>query len=501
MARYSVSSAWTRLARAGLTVISRENLQGSCPDWLLFGVNHSCIDDCDFCSFLRRLNPIQKASRSGPHLGRDDRRDGFRPASRRIERFSNMPEAALPLDEPARLGALRGLEILDTAPEGAYDDIVKLAAELCETPIALISLVDEKRQWFKATHGLDARETPRAFAFCAHAIHAPTEPLIVTNAQQDHRFADNSLVTDEPKIRFYAGIPLVTKSDQQPIGTLCVISDEARELSDGQLKTLTVLANHAEKLLHLREATKELLNQQSELRDRDHELSRLGRLALAGELVAEVSHEIGQPLCAITALTGTLEVMNEQRAWEWNRTSILLGKLQDACGNAGRILTRLRHFVRNVSPEFETCDANEIITSTVEFLDFQCRRSEVDIQLKLASSPLIVHVNSAHIQQVVVNLLMNAFEAMGEVEASNRALLVTSRQEDDSVVVEISDSGPGLTVSDEAAFTAFRTTKPDGLGMGLSICARIIDDHSGSISASSRTGEGATFRIELPKAG
>jgi C4-dicarboxylate-specific signal transduction histidine kinase len=96
---------------------------------------------------------------------------------------------------------------------------------------------------------------------------------------------------------------------------------------------------------------------------------------------------------------------------------------------------------------------------------------------------------------------MNAFEAMNEVEASDRALMVTSRQEDDSVVVEISDSGPGLTVSDEAAFTAFNTTKKDGLGMGLSICARIIDDHSGSISASSRTGEGATFRIELPKAG
>lgn len=412
-----------------------------------------------------------------------------------------MPEAPLPLDEPARLGALCGLDILDTAPEGAYDDIVKLAAELCDTPIALISLVDEQRQWFKAAHGLEARETPRAFAFCAHAILAPTEPLIVSNAEEDPRFADNPLVTGEPNIRFYAGIPLVTKTDRQPIGTLCVISDESRELSDGQRQMLTVLANHAEKLLHLREATKELLNQQSVLRDRDHEVSRLGRLALAGELVAEVSHEMGQPLYAITALTGALEVMNEQRAWEWKRTSMLLGKLQDACGNAGRILTRLRHFVRNVEPEFKSCDINEIITTTIEFLDFQCRRNEVDIQLSLASSPLNVHANSAHIQQVIVNLLMNAFEAMDAVEASDRELIVTSRQEDDSVVVEVSDSGPGLTVSDEAAFTAFSTTKKDGLGMGLSICSRIIEDHSGQIFASSQTGQGATFRFELPKAG
>ncbi len=412
-----------------------------------------------------------------------------------------MPEAVLPLDEPVRLGALLGLDILDTPPEGAYDDIVKLAAELCETPIALISLVDEHRQWFKAAHGLDAKETPRAFAFCAHAIHAPNEPLIVSNAEHDPRFADNPLVTGDPNIRFYAGIPLVTKSGQQPIGTLCVISDEVRELSDGQLKTLTVLANHAEKLLHLREATKELINQQFELQQQQHELARLGRLALAGELVAEVSHEMGQPLFAISALSATLEIMNEQRGWEYGRTSVLIGRLHEACGHAGQILTRLRQFVRNVPPAFETCDINEILGSTVEFLDFQCRRNEVNIQLNLASSPLNVRANSAHLQQVAVNLFINAFEAMDEVDAADRALMVTSRQEDDSIIVEISDSGPGLTVSDEAAFKAFRTTKADGLGMGLSICSRIIENHSGRISASSRAGEGATFRIELPKAG
>lgn len=412
-----------------------------------------------------------------------------------------MPVAVLPVDEPSRLEALRGLEILDTDPEGAYDDIVKLAASLCETPIALISLVDERRQWFKAAHGLESRETPRAFAFCAHAILTPIEPLIVRNAEQDSRFADNPLVTGDPNIRFYAGIPLVTKTDRQPIGTLCVISDESRELSEGQLKALTVLANHAEKLLHLREATKELLKQQSALRDRDHELARLGRLALAGELVAEVSHEMGQPLYAISALGGTLEVMNQQRAWEFGRTSVLLSKLQEACGNAGKILTRLRQFVRKVSPECETCDMNEIIASTIEFLDFQCRRNQVEIQLSLASSPLSIYANSTHIQQVIVNLLINAFEAMDEFGASDRMVTVTSRLEGDSVVVEVSDSGPGLSVSDEVAFTAFKTTKVDGLGMGLSICSRILESHSGNISVSSHPGQGATFRFELPKAG
>ena len=137
-----------------------------------------------------------------------------------------MTKAPLPQDEFARLTALRGLNILDTEPEGAYDDIVKLAARLCQTPIALISLVDERRQWFKSAYGLDVKETPRATAFCDKAILTPTEPLIVVDAKHDPRFADNPLVTRKPNIRFYAGVPLVTKSDQQPIGTLCVIGTQ-----------------------------------------------------------------------------------------------------------------------------------------------------------------------------------------------------------------------------------------------------------------------------------
>ena len=106
-----------------------------------------------------------------------------------------MTKAPLPQDEFARLTALRGLNILDTEPEGAYDDIVKLAARLCQTPIALISLVDERRQWFKSAYGLDVKETPRATAFCDKAILTPTEPLIVVDAKHDPRFADNPLVT------------------------------------------------------------------------------------------------------------------------------------------------------------------------------------------------------------------------------------------------------------------------------------------------------------------
>jgi len=151
-----------------------------------------------------------------------------------------MPQHA-PGREPSRLAALRELLVLDTPEETAFDELVRTAADLCDAPIALISLIDEHRQWFKARVGLQVKETPREHAFCAHAIATPNETMQVADATQDERFASNPLVTGEPGIRFYAGAPLVT-SDGQPIGTLCVIDRVPRQLDPQKLEMLRFLA-------------------------------------------------------------------------------------------------------------------------------------------------------------------------------------------------------------------------------------------------------------------
>ncbi|MEY2408465.1 MAG: hypothetical protein QOF48_1135 [Verrucomicrobiota bacterium] len=156
----------------------------------------------------------------------------------------------IPRDEKQRIAALHRYDILDTPPEKSFDSITMLASHICETPVALLVLVDEARQWFKSKLGVAIQETPREFAFCAYTI-MQRELMIVPDAARDPRFALNPFVVSGPKFRFYAGAPLVTP-DNRALGTLCVIDTTPRTLNAGQKKDLRALSRLVMTELELR---------------------------------------------------------------------------------------------------------------------------------------------------------------------------------------------------------------------------------------------------------
>lgn len=192
-----------------------------------------------------------------------------------------MKEAPFPENEPERLRALQAFDVLDTPPEDNFDDLTKLASTICQTPIALISLVDHSRQWFKAACGLEAKETPRSIAFCAHAILQP-DLMIVQDALADERFADNPLVTNPPHIRFYAGSPLRT-AEGQNLGTLCVIDRVPRELNTEQQEALKALTRQVIAQLELRRHIKAHMVHEEEMALRDRSIDS----ATNGILIAD----------------------------------------------------------------------------------------------------------------------------------------------------------------------------------------------------------------------
>lgn len=164
-----------------------------------------------------------------------------------------MKSAPIPENEDERLAELLSYDVLDTEAEQLFDDLTSLASQICETPIALISLIDPDRQWFKSRVGLDAQETSRDIAFCSHAI-LQDEIFEVPDAAEDPRFHDNPLVTGSPDIRFYAGAPLITPSGHA-IGTLCAIDKKPRQITDEQRASLKTLSKAVVAHLELKEKT------------------------------------------------------------------------------------------------------------------------------------------------------------------------------------------------------------------------------------------------------
>ena len=249
--------------------------------------------------------------------------------------------------EAARLAAIRRYRILDTEPEQRFDDLVLLASQICGTPMALISLVDRDRQWFKARLGMEATETSRDVAFCSRAIEQP-DLFVVPDALEDERFRDNPLVRGEPHIRFYAGAPLVT-ADGLAIGTLCVLDREPKALTAEQRAALEALKRQVESQLELRRSLDELAGalEARDQAERDQErlvaelreaLDSVDRLSSLLPYCSECELTMEMPADpqAIAGVTDGVTQLLHSKGWPDEKAMEVELALQEALANAVR---------------------------------------------------------------------------------------------------------------------------------------------------------------------
>ena len=426
----------------------------------------------------------------------------------RLNLCNIMIQPKIPNNENERLNNLKSYDILDTAPEIQYDDITKIAAQICNTPIALISLIDENRQWFKSHHGLEVSETPREVAFCAHAINNPSQTLEVNNANNDVRFQDNPLVTGEPNVIFYVGVPLQS-SEGFPLGTLCVIDHKQRELSKEQLSAMEALSRQVIAQLDLRKKNKILENEIQLKLEREKELINLHQiakknLAIKDEFLSNMSHEIRTPLNAIIGMTYLL-LKNNPREDQIER----LNTLHFSGNNLMSLINNILDYSKIEAGKIQLENISFNVLNTVNHLrnTFKNIANEKGIKFKSLIDSDIPHLligDPTRLVQILNNLINNAikFTEQGKVTLN----IEISEEFDKSICLffTIQDTGIGIDEDKiKSIFERFKqanegtTRQYGGTGLGLSIVKKLLELHNSSINVQSKPGKGSCFSFYL----
>ena len=399
-----------------------------------------------------------------------------------------MKAAPILANDTQRVSSLYDYNLLDSLPEEEYDNITRIASEICHMPISLITLLDTDRQYFMSKVGMEDKQTPRDISFCGHAIERPDEIMIVKDSSKDERFYDNPLVTGTPNVGFYAGVPLVNE-EGYALGTLCVLDNKPNDLTEAQKQTLQALARQVVAYFELRKKNIELNMQKEELKVLNQSLERFAYVA---------AHDLKSPCNNLSQLADMLKSnygakLDEEGKW-------MLDAVSSASATLGRLIDGILQHTRSINDTDITKDKITFGALAGELK--QIINMPRNFSFQYNNAGLELYVPKTALQQILLNLCVNAIKYNDKAQGE---LTLSAADEESHYRFTVSDNGPGIAEAQhEKIFELFATLGNDregnrGHGIGLSTVKRLVEKSGGAISITSEQGKGSSFSFTIKK--
>lgn len=390
--------------------------------------------------------------------------------------------------EQENFDEIKKYSILDTLPEKDYDNITKIASEICDTKISLISFFDGNRQWFKSHHGTNLEETPIEHSFCKFATGSKDKLYMVQDARVDDKFKDNPLVTGDHNIVFYAGVPLYSENGNS-LGALCVIDEEPKILNENQISSLKALAKQVINLLKLRKNQARLEESMLSLEHKNEELERFAYVA---------AHDIKSPLNNIFSLSSIIS--SSKKSSMDDETLEMVKYIEDSSQKLINLVNGLLEYSK--ADNYLKTERGELSASEFkkDILNFYL--DDDKSKVNFICEPETLFTNKIALQQILLNLIGNSIKYNNK-ETTKIDIKIT--EDADHYYFDVSDNGPGIPQSHQnKIFDIFHRVKMDhdddsGHGIGLATVKKLVSSLGGDIEVNSTEGEGATFTFNISK--
>ena len=400
-----------------------------------------------------------------------------------------MISPAVPITELQRLESLRQLNIMDSLPEEAYDSITKLASYICETPIAVINIIDDEQNWFKSKFGTEITGSGRDVSFCGHTILEPESLLEVSNASKDERFKDNPFVTGDASIKYYAGVPLLDNTGL-PLGTLCVYDSKEHELKESQKVALKALAKQVELLFESRRKNYALEELKSQLNENNRVLQ---------EFASTVSHDLKMPLANMIITADILKAKYSDKLGE-EGVDYLKYLKHSGLTLSEYISGLLDYYSSNGSQSTvnEEFFLNDLLENIIDLLQIA-----ENCEINLPDNNLKINGNSAAIGQVFMNLISNSLKYNDNEKI---IIEIDCTENREFFNFSVSDNGIGIPLEkQDGIFDLFKTVAAKdrrgnkGHGIGLSTVKKIVESLGGHIRLTSSENKGTLFEFSIKR--